>query len=426
LFFVYQLCRGYAGLSVDGPLQGSHTVRPRRANRKRRAKLKADVLQQTPDHQMVLRQTDDLNFDGAINSTYTAISPIQDRTEIAPNTLLGNCAETVVKRVHVCSLVLFSDRILLDSNRCEEIIMAERKQSNEQLKEAEYARRKRRDEEVTDSRWWDEVEKPDMRIRRKGEGESSSAMRDQSQTRPIGRPGIDNLLTCELPTMDEIAEGEWADGEYFRMDMEEAQGIAQEVLEHEKKMVPFKGKHQIKIISSDPASSGKDESTVQVGEESAVDTTKPSTSTSSQFLSTTTSTNLPSSSASSTSRVNTLSSTDSSSSEGPSTAIIIDKDEAELLEEEKGGSGRKLGEEEEELLLSGEESVPPKAGEEQPVQDVVMEVEEEVGESENEKEERLNQERFARLEQERQLGAEQEEREEAERLEAKRLAKIAH
>ncbi|MCP4488147.1 MAG: hypothetical protein GY820_12625, partial [Gammaproteobacteria bacterium] len=147
----------------------------------------------------------------------------------------------------------------------------------------------------------------------------------------------------------------------------------------EKKTVQFKGKHQVKIISSDPPSSGKDESEVQVGEGSTVDTTKPSTSTSSQFLSMTTSTNLPSSSASSTSRVNTLSSTDSSSSEGPSTAIISDRDEAELLEEGKGGSGRKLGEEEEELLLSGEESVPPKAGEEQPVQDVVMEGEEEVG-----------------------------------------------
>ncbi len=33
--------------------------------------------------------------------------------------------------------------------------------------------------------------------------------------------------------MDKIAEGEWADGEYFRMDMEEAKEIAQEVLEHE-------------------------------------------------------------------------------------------------------------------------------------------------------------------------------------------------
>ncbi|MCP4494851.1 MAG: hypothetical protein GY820_47255, partial [Gammaproteobacteria bacterium] len=143
---VDQLSRCYAGLSVDGPLQFSHTVRPRRANRKRRAKLKADVLQQTPDHQMVLRQTDDLNFDGAINSTYTAISPMQDRTEIAPNTLLGNCAETVVKRVHLCSLVLFSDRILSNFGRCEDSTMSERRKEEDRKRREEDRRRKEEDE----------------------------------------------------------------------------------------------------------------------------------------------------------------------------------------------------------------------------------------------------------------------------------------
>ncbi|MCP4490030.1 MAG: hypothetical protein GY820_22325, partial [Gammaproteobacteria bacterium] len=42
---VDQLSRCYAGLSVEGPLQFSHTVSPRRANHRRRAKIKNDLQQ---------------------------------------------------------------------------------------------------------------------------------------------------------------------------------------------------------------------------------------------------------------------------------------------------------------------------------------------------------------------------------------------
>ncbi|MCP4494942.1 MAG: hypothetical protein GY820_47725, partial [Gammaproteobacteria bacterium] len=59
----------------------------RRTNRKRKAKLKADVQHQTPDHQMVLRQTDDLDFDG-VNSSYTEISPMMKYAGINPSTVL--------------------------------------------------------------------------------------------------------------------------------------------------------------------------------------------------------------------------------------------------------------------------------------------------------------------------------------------------
>ncbi|MCP4473277.1 MAG: transposase family protein, partial [Gammaproteobacteria bacterium] len=52
---VDQLSRCYAGLSLDGPLQFTHTVRPHRANRKRRAIVKAQSQHSHPHHQMQLR-----------------------------------------------------------------------------------------------------------------------------------------------------------------------------------------------------------------------------------------------------------------------------------------------------------------------------------------------------------------------------------
>ncbi|MCP4487618.1 MAG: hypothetical protein GY820_09935 [Gammaproteobacteria bacterium] len=69
---VDQLSRCYAGLSTDGPLQFTHTVRPRRANRKRRAMVKEQSRQ--GHHQMNLRQTTDLDFDGNTGMSHLAIS----------------------------------------------------------------------------------------------------------------------------------------------------------------------------------------------------------------------------------------------------------------------------------------------------------------------------------------------------------------
>ncbi|MCP4474076.1 MAG: hypothetical protein GY821_05815, partial [Gammaproteobacteria bacterium] len=70
---VDQLSRCYAGLSMEGPLQFSHTTKPRRANRGRKVHLKEDIEQTQPNHQMTLRQTRDLNFDGNINSISTYV-----------------------------------------------------------------------------------------------------------------------------------------------------------------------------------------------------------------------------------------------------------------------------------------------------------------------------------------------------------------
>ncbi len=154
---VDQLSRCYAGLSVDGPLQFTHMVRPRQANRKRRARPKAEMPKQVSDHQMVLRQMDDLDFDGVTNSVYTARLPMHEQIGVAVDSPLRACARSEVITVPINSLMLFSDRIS-NFGRCEEFIMVEKRQSNEQLKKEEYACRKRRDEMIVEARWWDEVE----------------------------------------------------------------------------------------------------------------------------------------------------------------------------------------------------------------------------------------------------------------------------
>ncbi|MCP4489768.1 MAG: hypothetical protein GY820_20995 [Gammaproteobacteria bacterium] len=73
---VDQLSRCYAGLSMEGPLQFSHTTKPCSANRGRKARLKENTPQ--PSHQMTLRQTQDLNFDGnASNISRCAITDLK-------------------------------------------------------------------------------------------------------------------------------------------------------------------------------------------------------------------------------------------------------------------------------------------------------------------------------------------------------------
>ncbi|MCP4475341.1 MAG: hypothetical protein GY821_12415 [Gammaproteobacteria bacterium] len=73
---VDQLSRCYAGLAQDGPLQFTHTVRPRRANRRRRAITKKESLHAHPHHQMTLRQTANLDFDGVTDRDTELPPPI--------------------------------------------------------------------------------------------------------------------------------------------------------------------------------------------------------------------------------------------------------------------------------------------------------------------------------------------------------------
>ncbi|MCP4487608.1 MAG: hypothetical protein GY820_09885, partial [Gammaproteobacteria bacterium] len=72
---VDQLSRCYAGLATEGPLQFTHTVRPRRANRRRRAIVKKESMHAHPHHQMTLRQTANLDFDGVTDHD-TEIPPV--------------------------------------------------------------------------------------------------------------------------------------------------------------------------------------------------------------------------------------------------------------------------------------------------------------------------------------------------------------
>ncbi|MCP4494496.1 MAG: hypothetical protein GY820_45435 [Gammaproteobacteria bacterium] len=72
---VDQLSRCYAGLATEGPLQFTHTVRPRRANRRRRAIAKKESMHAHPHHQMTLRQTANLDFDGVTDHD-TEILPV--------------------------------------------------------------------------------------------------------------------------------------------------------------------------------------------------------------------------------------------------------------------------------------------------------------------------------------------------------------
>ncbi|MCP4492987.1 MAG: hypothetical protein GY820_37660, partial [Gammaproteobacteria bacterium] len=56
-----QLNKSYAVGSVDSPLQFSRTVRLSRANRRKRPRMKADAQQQRPNHQRLLKRTNNRN-----------------------------------------------------------------------------------------------------------------------------------------------------------------------------------------------------------------------------------------------------------------------------------------------------------------------------------------------------------------------------
>ncbi|MCP4473761.1 MAG: hypothetical protein GY821_04190, partial [Gammaproteobacteria bacterium] len=94
-------------------MQFTHTVRPRRANRRRKAKIKADLQQQEPTHQMTLRQMDNLNFDGNITSISASEVQMPDLTEEVPINTLWAYAEGFVEYVPINSPVQVSDRRVL-------------------------------------------------------------------------------------------------------------------------------------------------------------------------------------------------------------------------------------------------------------------------------------------------------------------------
>ncbi|MCP4476246.1 MAG: hypothetical protein GY821_17140, partial [Gammaproteobacteria bacterium] len=86
---------------------------PRRANRRRKAKIKIDLQQQEPTHQMTLRQTDNLNFDGNITSISASEVKMPDLTEEVPINTLWACVEGFVEYVPINSLVQVSDWCVL-------------------------------------------------------------------------------------------------------------------------------------------------------------------------------------------------------------------------------------------------------------------------------------------------------------------------
>ncbi|MCP4494718.1 MAG: hypothetical protein GY820_46560 [Gammaproteobacteria bacterium] len=138
---VDQLSRCYAGLSMEGPLQFSHTTKPRRANRGRKARVKEDSERAQPSHQMTLRQTSDLNLDGIASvlcaeapQSVNIIGKWRDRTKLA-------WKSPCESEEPVNSCVLFSVR-------CDYFGMADkdRKHSREKQRTKENERRKKEDE----------------------------------------------------------------------------------------------------------------------------------------------------------------------------------------------------------------------------------------------------------------------------------------
>ncbi|MCP4473288.1 MAG: hypothetical protein GY821_01685, partial [Gammaproteobacteria bacterium] len=175
---VDQLSRCYAGLSVEGPLQFSHTVRPRRANRRRKAKIKIDLQQQEPTHQMTLRQTDNLNFEGNINPNLASVLQIIDHTEEMHLDRLFACADSTVEYVPINSLVHFSDRCVFGG------MSQQRKPSGDRGREEEKKRRleedKRRvEEDKKRKREDDRRREEDERRRKEDQGRQEKSRADQ-------------------------------------------------------------------------------------------------------------------------------------------------------------------------------------------------------------------------------------------------------
>ncbi|MCP4486198.1 MAG: hypothetical protein GY820_02595, partial [Gammaproteobacteria bacterium] len=149
---VDQLSRCYAGLSLDGPLQFTHTVRPRRANRKRRAIVKAQSQHSHPHHQMQLRQTSDLDFDGVATSNTEMSQPDASNTEIAQLCVcVGADRDRNLARSSTMEIQKTREIVPLFSVRIDESIM-KRRPSDSQRKWKEREQREKREAEEKERR----------------------------------------------------------------------------------------------------------------------------------------------------------------------------------------------------------------------------------------------------------------------------------
>ncbi|MCP4492643.1 MAG: hypothetical protein GY820_35845, partial [Gammaproteobacteria bacterium] len=97
-----QMSTCYAALPVDRPLQFSYMVRSRRINRRRKGRIKTDSWQQQSNHQMTLRQTSDLNFDGNSNSISTYA---MDETEGVKGPDAGEMPKDHVEKMRRCFVI---------------------------------------------------------------------------------------------------------------------------------------------------------------------------------------------------------------------------------------------------------------------------------------------------------------------------------
>ncbi|MCP4486852.1 MAG: hypothetical protein GY820_05965, partial [Gammaproteobacteria bacterium] len=135
---VDQLSRCYAGLSMEGPLQFSHTTKPRRANRGRKARLKEEIEQTQPNHQMTLRHTPNLNFDDA-NSISRCAMMDSKCIEVA-------CDRDRMARTSTCEDQSSKGSFVLFSCVCDDFGMADRQGSHDEQKRGEDERRRQEDQ----------------------------------------------------------------------------------------------------------------------------------------------------------------------------------------------------------------------------------------------------------------------------------------
>ncbi|MCP4486406.1 MAG: hypothetical protein GY820_03670, partial [Gammaproteobacteria bacterium] len=80
---VEQLSKGYVDVSVGSPLEFSDIVCPHRTSRRRKGRIKTNLLKQEPSHQMTLRQMQNLNFDSNVNSILHCAMMDSKRIEVA-------------------------------------------------------------------------------------------------------------------------------------------------------------------------------------------------------------------------------------------------------------------------------------------------------------------------------------------------------
>ncbi|MCP4475085.1 MAG: hypothetical protein GY821_11090, partial [Gammaproteobacteria bacterium] len=80
---VEQLSKGHMAVSVGSPLEVSDIVCPHKTSCRRKGRIKTNLLQQEPSHQMTLRQTQNLNFDCNVNSILRCMMMDSKRIEVA-------------------------------------------------------------------------------------------------------------------------------------------------------------------------------------------------------------------------------------------------------------------------------------------------------------------------------------------------------